>query len=317
MPCPSRFWQTTTLHRISLWPCAQPLTLEAGQTVLHWLLKRQPFHTLRHAMCVRDLGTESMWCLRIVSANTHFVILVGNTDKPTHLSVAAVFQFAEYEQIVTTIVRMRKIDLNFKDPEPQAEQFTADRVVAHILATQNVVWSCAVQQRNVQRLWELWSESAEACLHKRMKHWRDTRRAQTGRGQVRLKPQRRRAPAPSANEGAQNHRTRRLLKLARQVEDLVRQFRRHATRGLSVVPWSMLSLWKKVQKSGDVLLSEARWDVVRLHHFPSLEQVSSLAFNLRNEARQAHEDDREDRMTTWKNWLGTDYRAACNWCKRS
>ena len=29
-----------------------------------------------------------------------------------------------YEQIVTTIVRMRKIDLNLKDPEPEAEQLT-------------------------------------------------------------------------------------------------------------------------------------------------------------------------------------------------
>ena len=50
---------------------------------------------------------------------------------------------------------------------------------------------------------------------------------QTGRGQVRLKEQRRRATAPSAHEGAQSHWTRRLLKLARQVEDLVRQLHRH------------------------------------------------------------------------------------------
>ena len=34
---------------------------------------------------------------------------------PTHLPVAVVFQFAEYEQIVTTIMRMKKIDLFFKD----------------------------------------------------------------------------------------------------------------------------------------------------------------------------------------------------------
>ena len=109
-----------------------------------------------------------------------------------------------------------------------------------------------------------------------------TRKAQTGRGQVRLKPQRRRAPAPSAHEGAQNHRTRRLLKLATQVEDLVTQFHRRATMlgGLSVVPWSMLSLWTKDQKSGEGLLCEARWDVVTLHNFPSLEQVSNLGFNL-------------------------------------
>ena len=64
-------------------------------------------------------------------------------------------------------------------------------------------------------------------FHKRMKQGRDTRKA----------AQRRRAPAPSAHEGAQNHRTRRLLRLARQVEDLVRQFIRHATMvgGLSSV----------------------------------------------------------------------------------
>ena len=56
--------------------------------------------------------------------------LVGDTGIPTHLPVAAVFQFAEYEQTVTTMVRMRKIDLNFKDPEPEAEQLTADRAPA-------------------------------------------------------------------------------------------------------------------------------------------------------------------------------------------
>ena len=45
--------------------------------------------------------------------------LVGDTGIPTHLPVAAVFQFAEYEQTVTTMVRMRKIDLNFKIRSPR------------------------------------------------------------------------------------------------------------------------------------------------------------------------------------------------------
>ena len=77
----------------------------------------------------------------------------------------------------------------------------------------------------------------------------------------------------------------------------------------------MLRLWEKVPKSGEGLLSEARWDVVRQHHFLTLKQVSRLASNLGEEARQAHEDDRENQMTTWENWLRTDYRAACKWCK--
>ena len=42
--------------------------------------------------------------------------LVGATGIPTYLPVAAVFQLTEYEQTVTTIARLKKIDLNFRDP---------------------------------------------------------------------------------------------------------------------------------------------------------------------------------------------------------
>ena len=41
------------------------------------------------------------------------------------------------ERMVTTIVSMKKIELNFKDSEPEAEELTAERAVAHILANQN------------------------------------------------------------------------------------------------------------------------------------------------------------------------------------
>ena len=51
-----------------------------------------------------------------------------------HLTVAAQVKFGNYEQIGKTIVRMRNIDCNFKAPEPEAEQLTADSVVAHIMA---------------------------------------------------------------------------------------------------------------------------------------------------------------------------------------
>ena len=70
---------------------------------------------------------------RIAKHSLRDVGLVGDTGIPTHVPVAAVFQLAEYEQTVTTIARMRKIKLNFRDPEPEAEELIADRVVAHIL----------------------------------------------------------------------------------------------------------------------------------------------------------------------------------------
>ena len=164
--------------------------------------------------------------------------LVGDTGIPTHLPVAAVFQFAEYEQTVTTMVRMRKIDLNFKDPEPEAEQLTADRVVACILAKQNDAWSCAAPATKcAEALGTMERKVQKLTLLERTKSEQVTRKTQTGRGQVRLKPQRRRAPAPAAHEGAKNHRTRRLLKLARQVEDLTRQLRKHARDGWQ--PWGL------------------------------------------------------------------------------
>ena len=50
------------------------------------------------------------------------------------------------------IVRMKEIDLNFKDPEPESEELTANRV-ADILTRQRTGWFWAMQQRNVQRLW--------------------------------------------------------------------------------------------------------------------------------------------------------------------
>ena len=56
----------------------------------------------------------------------------------------------------------------------------------------------------------------------------------------------------------------------------------------------------KIRQSGEGLLRQACWDVARQHHFPSREQVSRLVSDLREEARQAHEDDRENQMTTWE-----------------
>ena len=92
-----------------------------------------------------------------------------------------------------------------------------------------------------------------------------------------------------------NYRTRRLLKLARQVEDLVRQLHRHVHQagGLSVAPWNAVHSWDKVRLSAAELLQDARWEIVKHCRLPSLEQVCRQAADLRAEARQAHEDDRE------------------------
>ena len=134
-----------------------------------------------------------------------------------HVPVA-VFQLAEYEQTVTTVARFKKFDLNFRDPEPETEELIANRDAAHILKKQDDEWTEAKQQRDVQRVRMLWCEGAGAYLCEGSQQVLGNRKkAQSGRGQVRLKTQRRRATASIAHEGAKNHPTRRLLKLAWQV----------------------------------------------------------------------------------------------------
>ena len=58
------------------------------------------------------------------------------------------------------------------------------------------------------------------------------------------------------------------------------------------------------------------WEIVWHHcRLPPMEHVSRVAADLREEARQAHEEDRKQRTTTSQTWLRIDFKAACNWCK--
>ena len=161
-PCPARFWQISILHHISL---AVRSVIDVGAWADCAALVAEATASALPATCYVHGGPGSR--IDVVLANRiskHApcdVGLVDATGTPTHLPVAADFQFAEYEKTATTI------DLNFKDPELEAEELAADRVVAHILAKQDTVWSWAMQQHNVQRLWELWCESAETCSSER------------------------------------------------------------------------------------------------------------------------------------------------------
>ena len=59
----------------------------------------------------------------------------------------------------------------------------------------------------------------------------------------------------------------------------------------------VVRLWEKVHLSCTAFLHDARWEIVCQHCW---EQVCRLTADLRKEAMQAHEDDRDNRMTTWK-----------------
>ena len=100
---------------------------------------------------------DAVLTIRIAKHSFCDVDLVGATGVPAYVPVAAVFQLTECAQTETTIARLRNIELNFRDPELEAEELIAD-----------TSWTSAGHQRDVQRLWELWCEGAENQLQERV-----------------------------------------------------------------------------------------------------------------------------------------------------
>ena len=97
-------------------------------------------------------GIDAVLANRVARHSLCDVGLVGATGM--FLLLYVLFQSAECELTATTIARVRKIDLHFRDPKPEAEDRIADRVAAHILTQQNTAWTNAVHLRDIQRLWE-------------------------------------------------------------------------------------------------------------------------------------------------------------------
>ena len=162
-----------------------------------------------------------------------------------------------------------------------------------------------------------WCESAATHLHERAQQVLGrNNEAQSGRGQVRLRIQRRRAATLLVMRlhktiglaGCPNWQGKSRISSGSFPDTLIKP-----------VAWAWChGMWctcGKIRQSGSAMLHGGRWEIVRHCRLPSVEQVCRLAADLREEARQAHENDRENRMTTWQHWFRTAYKAACNWCK--
>ena len=130
--------------------------------------------------------------------------------QPTHLSYTQQLPKSQHnqttsdKQTVTTIARMKKVNLNCRRPEPEAELSRG----THIDKAKHMDGA-------TQRLWPLRCKVAETHLHERAQLVSGEQKKRSLDVQVTVKTHRRTTAAPVAHEGAQNHRTRRLPKLAR------------------------------------------------------------------------------------------------------
>ena len=208
------------------------------------------------------------------------------------------FQLAEFEQTVTTIARLKKIDLNFRENLPRVQGTGRCQRVRILSST--VLDEKAKQQRDVQRLWMLWCEGADAHLCERSQQVpgnRDKSAIRSWTGQTKNAKEKNNCSRCSSRckktiglAGCSNSQGKLRTSSCNFTDTFI------TLVALGTVPWTAVHLWDKVRLSGAELLQDARWETLKHCRLPSLEQVCGLAADLRAEARQAHEDDREKRM---------------------
>ena len=112
---------------------------------------------------------------------------------------------------------MKKIDLNFEDPEPEAEELTAKRVVADILTRQSTAWFWAMQQRNSRSL-PAQAHETEA-QHSESANWQRTSQTEntTEKGNCSICTRRstKSSDTPAAQVGKTSRRSRQTISQAR------------------------------------------------------------------------------------------------------
>ena len=206
--------------------------------------------------------------------------LVSGIGIPTHLPVAAVFQFAEYEQMVTTNARKKKIDANFKD---------LDRVV-DILTRQSTAWFWAVQQKRAEILGavvrSLLAQANETeAQHSESVNWQRTsqleKTAEKCNSSIRIRRSTKSSDTPAGQVGKTSTRSRQTIQ-------------RHVVlvSCLSVVPWSMLRLFEKLRQSGEGFAQRSVLGCCEAASFP----ISGAG-----EPLGVRSQGGSERMTIWEN----------------
>ena len=153
--------------------------------------------------------------------------VVEDTGLPTHLPICVEFSLPESKQLVDVVHRPMAIPLDFACPNEEDERHFALAVAQRILSSSRELWERAVASANVEALWLQWSKDAERYLLDRGACITTCRKTcYQGRGVVSIHRKQARVATQQPDSGAVPLHTRRLLKLVRRLEDLVRRMHR-------------------------------------------------------------------------------------------
>ena len=166
-------------------------------------------------------------------------------------------------------------------------------------------WEAALGEQDVERLWTLWVNAAEAWLAKRSEaHLVGPTANYKGRNRCVERTHRVAAQTREAEPGALSVRHRRVLRLARQLEELSRHLTRLAPAG-GPLPYLVVSLWAKAGRAGTTLLPELNWPADP----PRLPALNSLTQQVRDASYLLQAQVRRDRIQQWRLWMQDGWQA--------
>ena len=147
-----------------------------------------------------------------------------DTGLPAHLPVCVEFSLPESRQLVDVVHRPMAIPLDFVCADEEQEHRFAKSFAQRILVSSSEAWEDATASSNVEALWLRWSRDAERYLLDRSTCVLTCNRmCYQGRCVVSIHRKQARVATQQPKTGAMPLHTRRLLKLVRRLEHLIRQ----------------------------------------------------------------------------------------------
>ena len=156
-------------------------------------------------------------------------------------------------------------------------------------------WEAALEHHDVECLWKLWVTAAETWLTQRSEgHLEGPTKNYTGRSRCKVQPKRVAAQTRATEPGALSVRHRRLLRLARQLEEIMRQLKRQVPDG-GVVPHLLVALWGSARRTGAALLPDLQWPM----DLPQLPALSAVTQQVRDACHRQQVRVSRDRKHSW------------------
>ena len=176
------------------------------------------------------------------------------TGIPTHDPILLELEIEHCQQAGHTIQTPMAFPLDWQDPVADAEAYQAEHLSTALLEEANPAWEEALQSRDTNKMYSLFSDVAEAYIGHRAFGCQAPPRY-LGRGKrVTTSKRQMTSPHQDNTQGALEIKEVQMIKLARRVEELIRKLTLRQT--IAPLTADTHDLWARCRQQGFQLLPD-------------------------------------------------------------